>query len=85
MGFNNKGVDYLYIELKRGASKTPLGISIGKNFDTPIESALDDYLYCLDKVYKLADYVAINISSPNTKNLRDLQSKEYIDNLLVLD
>ncbi|MDC0980070.1 dihydroorotate dehydrogenase (quinone) [bacterium] len=82
MGFNNKGVDYIVQRVKERSSKTPLGISIGKNFDTPIDSALDDYLYCLDKVYKLADYVAINISSPNTKNLRDLQSNEYIDNLL---
>ena len=82
MGFNNKGVDYIVQRVKERSSKTPLGISIGKNFDTPIDSALDDYLYCLEKVYKLADYVAINISSPNTKNLRDLQSNEYIDNLL---
>ncbi len=83
MGFNNKGVDYLVNKVKARHSKTPLGISIGKNFDTPIESALDDYLLCLDKVYKLADYVAINISSPNTKNLRELQSKDYIDKLLL--
>lgn len=82
MGFNNKGVDYLVQRVKERSSKTPLGISIGKNFDTPIDSALDDYLLCLEKVYNLADYVAINISSPNTKNLRDLQSGEYIDNLL---
>ena len=82
MGFNNKGVEYLVDRVKKRNSDTPLGISIGKNFDTPIESALDDYLICLDKVYKLADYVAINISSPNTKNLRDLQSKDYIDQLL---
>jgi len=82
MGFNNKGVEYLVDRVKKRNSETPLGISIGKNFDTPIESAIDDYLLCLDKVYKLADYVAINISSPNTKNLRDLQSKDYIDRLL---
>ena len=83
MGFNNKGVEYLVNKVKARNSVIPLGISIGKNFDTPIESALDDYLICLDKVYKLADYVAINISSPNTKNLRDLQSKDYIDQLLL--
>ena len=83
MGFNNKGVEYLVDRVKKRNSDTPLGISIGKNFDTPIESALDDYLICLDKVYKLADYVAINISSPNTKNLRELQSKGYIDKLLL--
>jgi len=83
MGFNNKGVDYLVNKVKARHSKTPLGISIGKNFDTPMELALDDYLLCLDKVYKLADYVALNISSPNTKNLRELQSKDYIDKLLL--
>ena len=83
MGFNNKGVEYLVDRVKKRTSDTPLGISIGKNFDTPIESALDDYLACLDKVYKLADYVAINISSPNTKNLRELQTKGYINKLLA--
>jgi len=83
MGFNNKGVEYLVDKVKTRNSDTPLGISIGKNFDTPIELAIDDYLLCLDKVYKLADYVVINISSPNTKNLRDLQSKDYIDQLLL--
>ena len=66
---NIEGVEYLVDRVKNRTSVTPLGISIGKNFDTPIESALDDYLICLDKVYKLDDYVAINISSPNTKNL----------------
>ena len=82
MGFNNKGVDYMVQRVKERSSKTPIGISIGKNFNTPIDSALDDYLICLEKVYEFADYVAINISSPNTKNLRDLQSGTYIDNLL---
>ena len=82
MGLNNKGVDYLVAKVKKRKSSTPLGISIGKNFYTPIEMALEDYLICLDKVYSLADYIAINISSPNTKNLRDLQSDTYIENLL---
>ena len=82
MGFNNKGVDYLVRKVEKRNSSTPLGISIGKNLDTPMDLALEDYLICLDKVYLLADYVAINISSPNTKNLRDLQSETYIDNLL---
>ncbi len=82
MGFNNKGVDYLVRKVEKRNSSTPLGISIGKNLDTPMDSALEDYLICLDKVYLLADYIAINISSPNTKNLRDLQSETYIDNLL---
>ena len=82
MGFNNKGVDYLVEKVKQRKSITPLGISIGKNFDTPIDSAIQDYLICLNKVYSIADYIAINISSPNTKNLRDLQSDAHIENLL---
>ena len=82
MGFNNKGVDYLVDRVKKRKSNIPIGVSIGKNFDTPIKSALDDYLTCLNSVYGIADYIAINISSPNTKNLRDLQSKEFIHQLL---
>ena len=82
MGFNNKGVDYLVERVKKRKSNIPLGVSIGKNFDTPIESAIDDYLTCLNSVYGIADYIAINISSPNTQNLRDLQSKEFIHHLL---
>ena len=83
MGFNNKGVDHLVGRVEKRNSKIPLGISIGKNFNTPIELALDDYLLCLEKVYNIADYVAVNISSPNTKNLRELQTKDYINKLLV--
>lgn len=85
MGFNNQGVDHL---LKNVAlSQFPkcggiLGINIGKNFDTPIEKAADDYLICLDKVYTAASYVTVNISSPNTKNLRDLQRDDALDDLL---
>jgi dihydroorotate dehydrogenase len=82
MGFNNKGVNYLVDRVKKKKSNIPIGVSIGKNFDTPIESALDDYLTCLNSVYGIADYIAINISSPNTKSLRDLQSKEFIHQLL---
>lgn len=82
LGFNNKGVDYLCEQVEkartRGVVHGPLGINIGKNADTPMESAIDDYLHCLDRVYPLADYVTVNISSPNTKNLRDLQSPEYL-------
>src|SRR6185503_114957 len=59
-----------------------LGINIGKNFDTPIERAADDYLQCLEAVYDRAAYVTVNISSPNTRNLRDLQSSEKLDELL---
>ncbi len=82
MGFNNKGLEYLINNVKNRKSKIPLGISIGKNFDTPIEEAYLDYLECLDKVYPYADYLAVNISSPNTTNLRALSSKEYLNDLL---
>jgi dihydroorotate dehydrogenase len=85
MGFNNGGVDTLLANV--AAAQFPrrggiLGINIGKNFDTPIEKAADDYLTCLDKVYDAASYVAVNISSPNTKNLRDLQRDDALDDLL---
>ena len=82
LGFNNKGVDHLVRRVKRHSFKGILGINIGKNFDTPIENAADDYLHCLDKVYPYADYVTVNISSPNTKNLRDLQGEDQLDALL---
>tara|TARA_A100001015_G_scaffold276010_1_gene333816 strand:+ start:3214 stop:4254 length:1041 start_codon:yes stop_codon:yes gene_type:complete len=82
MGFNNKGVDYLIKQVEKSSYKGILGINIGKNADTPIESAVDDYLICLRKVYDYSSYVTINISSPNTKNLRDLQSEESLNNLL---
>ena len=59
-----------------------MGVSIGKNFDTPLEKAQDDYLICMEKVYRYSDYLAINISSPNTKNLRDLSGQDYLNNLL---
>jgi dihydroorotate dehydrogenase len=83
LGFNNKGVDHLVRRVRRHRFKGVLGINIGKNFDTPIENAVDDYLHCLDKVYPYADYVTINISSPNTQNLRDLQGKAELDRLLA--
>ena len=70
LGFNNKGVDALVSRLKKKKSDIPVGVSIGKNFDTPLEKAQDDYLICMEKVYRYSDYLAINISSPNTKNLR---------------
>ena len=82
LGFNNKGVDALVARLKRKKSDIPVGVSIGKNFDTPLEKAQDDYLICMEKVYRYSDYLAINISSPNTKNLRDLSSQDYLNNLL---
>ncbi len=67
MGFNNEGVDALIENVRKSNYKGVLGINIGKNFDTPIENAVDDYLICLDKVYEYASYVTVNISSPNTK------------------
>jgi len=82
LGFNNHGVDALCERVKTARRDTVLGINIGKNFDTPNERAADDYLICLDKVYSLADYVTVNISSPNTKNLRELQFGESLENLL---
>jgi dihydroorotate dehydrogenase len=82
MGFNNDGVDALIENVKRAKYKGILGINIGKNADTPIEKAADDYLIGLRKVYPFASYVAINISSPNTKNLRQLQGGDELDALL---
>ncbi|PLX66858.1 MAG: dihydroorotate dehydrogenase (quinone) [Azoarcus sp.] len=82
MGFNNHGVDALVSNVSRVKFKGILGINIGKNFDTPMESAADDYLICLDKVYPHASYVTVNISSPNTKNLRQLQCESELDDLL---
>jgi dihydroorotate dehydrogenase len=83
MGFNNEGVDRVIANVHRSAWRGVLGINIGKNFDTPLEYALSDYLTCLRKVYGLASYVTINISSPNTKGLRDLQSEHQLDALLA--
>jgi dihydroorotate dehydrogenase len=83
LGFNNHGVEALLANLERTRFRGVLGINIGKNFDTPIEKAADDYLACLDAVYQKASYVTVNISSPNTKNLRDLQSAEKLDELLA--
>jgi dihydroorotate dehydrogenase len=82
MGFNNHGVDSLLANVAATPFKGVLGINIGKNFDTPIEKAADDYLICLDKVYSAASYVTVNISSPNTKNLRQLQGESELDALL---
>jgi dihydroorotate dehydrogenase len=82
MGFNNHGVDALVESVKRAKFKGVLGINIGKNADTPIERAADDYLTCLRKVYTHASYIAVNISSPNTRNLRQLQGGDELDALL---
>jgi dihydroorotate dehydrogenase len=83
MGFNNAGVDALLENVARAEFKGILGINIGKNFNTPIENAADDYLLCLSKVYARASYVTVNISSPNTKNLRALQGGSELDALLA--
>lgn len=82
MGFNNRGIDALCQQLAHVRYRGILGINIGKNVDTPIEQAVDDYLICLDKAYPLASYVAANVSSPNTKNLRQLQGDSELDALL---
>lgn len=83
MGFNNKGVDYLIENVKKSKYKGILGINIGKNKDTPLENGKDDYLICMDKVYPYAGYIAVNISSPNTPGLRQLQYGAALDELLA--
>ncbi|RLZ08101.1 quinone-dependent dihydroorotate dehydrogenase [Acinetobacter sp. 2JN-4] len=82
MGFNNDGVDQLIENVKAANFKGVLGINIGKNVDTPVEDAVSDYLICLEKVYNYASYITVNISSPNTKNLRSLQSGDALTELL---
>jgi dihydroorotate dehydrogenase len=83
LGFNNLGVDHLLANVQRADYRGILGINIGKNFDTPIERAAEDYLLCWRKVYPHASYVTVNISSPNTQNLRTLQGAEALDALLA--
>src|SRR3546814_9819281 len=78
LGFNNKGVDHLLARVAESDYRGVLGINIGKNFDTPIERAADDYLIGLRTVWRAASYVTVNISSPNTKNLRELQDETKI-------
>lgn len=82
MGFNNLGVDNLIENIKRTRYKGIIGINIGKNKVTPIEKSTDDYLACLDKVYPYASYVTVNISSPNTPNLRTLQLGDALEELV---
>jgi len=86
MGFNNGGVDAFVANVQSSRfyqnREGVLGLNIGKNADTPIERAVDDYRHCLDKVYPYASYVTVNISSPNTKNLRQLQGASEVDGLL---
>lgn len=82
MGFNNHGVDRLVENVRRARYRGVLGINIGKNFDTPLERAADDYVICLRKVHAHASYVAVNISSPNTQGLRSLQTHEALRTLV---
>jgi dihydroorotate dehydrogenase len=83
LGFNNDGVDALVRNVERARRKDGLlGINIGRNKDTPNESAQDDYLYCLERVYPLADYITVNISSPNTAGLRELQEEQALRRLV---
>jgi dihydroorotate dehydrogenase len=82
LGFNNKGVEDALPRLRNRHIKIPVGVNIGKNAATPIEHATDDYLKALRGVYAVADYVTINISSPNTKNLRDLQAVKAVSKLV---
>ena len=82
LGFNNDGVDRLVENVRRARYRGVLGINIGKNADTAIDRAADDYLACLRKVYPLASYVTVNISSPNTRDLRQLQQSRELDGLL---
>jgi len=82
LGFNNDGVKRFLANASRARYRGVLGLNIGKNFDTPNERAVDDYLTCLRAVYARASYVAVNISSPNTKGLRELQHEESLAALL---
>lgn len=83
MGFNNLGVDHLVKQVAKRRYEGVLGINIGKNADTPMERAIEDYRHCLQKVYPCADYVTVNISSPNTPGLRDLQLGQNLQRLLA--
>lgn len=82
MGFNNPGIHAAVKRIEKRRTKAIVGVNIGKNFDTPNETAQNDYLYCLKVAYPVADYIAVNISSPNTKGLRDLQGEEAIRRLV---
>lgn len=82
LGFNNKGIEYALDKISKRRSQGVLGINIGKNFDTPVEQANQDYLSCLRQCYGQADYVTINISSPNTPGLRTLQFGDELNSLL---
>ena len=82
MGFNNKGVDHLTARLAVSSYRGIRGISIGKNFDTPLELAHEDYVQCMRKVYAHAHYIAVNVSSPNTARLRELQAGDGLQRII---
>lgn len=82
LGFNNKGVDYLVENLKKRKFEGIVGVNIGANKSSRGDQRIEDYLICLEKVHQFADYITVNISSPNTPNLRELHSKNYLTNLL---
>ncbi len=83
MGFNNKGVEHLITQIKAHSLRCPLGVNIGKNKDTPLNQAAQDYLVCFEKVYPYADYVTVNLSSPNTPGLQSLQYGESLNSILA--
>lgn len=82
MGFNNLGIENLIDNIKKSKFKGIIGVNIGKNKETSIENAINDYLICIEKIYCYTDYIAVNVSSPNTKNLRNLQFGALFQNLL---
>ena len=83
LGFNNKGIDYLVEKLKKRKYKGIVGVNIGANKSSKGTERINDYLICLEKVHKYADYITINISSPNTPNLRDLHNKDHLNQLII--
>lgn len=83
LGFNNKGIDYLVTNLKQHKYDGVIGVNIGANKNSHGKKRIEDYIECIRKVYKYTDYITVNISSPNTKNLRNLQNSENIDKLFV--
>ena len=83
LGFNNKGVDHLVKNLKSRSFKGIVGVNVGANKKSKGEQRVKDYLYCIEKVYKYADYITVNISSPNTPNLRDLHNMDNLSDLVL--
>ena len=83
LGFNNKGIDYLVNNLKKRKYEGVVGVNIGANKSSNGNQRIEDYLLCIDKIHRFADYITINISSPNTPDLRDLHLKENLQNLII--